>query len=137
MCFVAASELIRHIWVPMPNICIINTQTTFSYLCYGLNTAHQKRGMCIGDNLENVLVSVTSRKKPVLLISRSTHKIMLFASKFIYTDPTQVTAFTLLPFLACLIFISLCPYPLLSVIFISKDLLSCPDYNTLKFGCFS
>lgn len=83
------------VWVPMPDICIVSTQTTFSYLCYGINTAHQKRGMCIGDNLEDSMVSVTSRKKSLLLISRSTHQTMLFASKSIYMDPAQVTAFTL------------------------------------------
>lgn len=84
-----------NVWVPMPDICIVSTQTTFSYLCYGINTAHQKRGMCIGDNLEDSMVSVTSRKKSLLLISRSTHQTMLFASKSIYMDPAQVTAFTL------------------------------------------
>lgn len=62
---------------------------------------------------------------------------MLFASKSIYMDPAQVTAFTLLLSLECLMFISLCPYPLLSVIFISKGISSCPESNILKVGCFS
>lgn len=118
----------------MPDICIVSTQTTFSYLCYGINTAHTKRGMCIGDNLEDTMVFVTSRKKSLLLISRSTHQTMLFASKSIYMDPAQVTAFTLLLSLECLIFISLCPYHLRSVIVISKDISSVQRVISLKLN---
>lgn len=83
------------------------------------------------------MVFVTSRKKSLLLISRSTHQTMLFSSKSISMDPAQVTVFTLLLSLECLIFISLCPYPLLSVIVISKDISSCLESNILKVGCFS
>lgn len=56
--------------------------------------------MCIGDNLEDVLVSVTFGKKSLFLISRSTHQTLSFASKFIYMDLAQVTSFTLTLFLA-------------------------------------
>jgi hypothetical protein len=134
MCFLAArgltrqslGSLVKYLHSKYPN----NLQLSMLWCKH----CTPKRRVCIGDNLEDVLVLVTSRKKSVLLISRNTHQTISFASKSLLMDPARVTAFTFPNmfnfhlFLFLLFVISY--FPLTSF-------LSCLDCNILKVCCFS
>lgn len=134
VCFIIASRLIRQSFGSLVQYLHSKYPNNLQLSMLWCKHCTPKRRMYIGDNLEDVLVSVTSRKRFVFLISRNTRQTISFAPKFLLMDPARVT----LPLsLICLIFISLSSYPLLSVIYLSKVVLSCLDCNILRVGCFS